>query len=345
MFMKYLCVGAGAIGMYVGGSLDFSHHNVAYLVKSGQVMMLSENGILIEDKNSSKKIANPYVTTKMGRTLLEGYDGLLIAVKSYDTEQILKEISPYKEEIKCCVCLQNGVENEKRFSSILGEDKIIYASVTSAIKKVSGNQIVIEKNRGIGLSGTGKYLYEVFEQFEVAGLKPMIYDHPLEMKWTKLISNLFSNATSAILNMTPSEVYSHRELIKIELMQIKEAISVMNAMGLKMVDLPGIPLKSLAWVIDNLPEPIVFLILKIMIGSGRGKKLPSLLEDIRKNSKTNEVVFLNGAVSRHAELVGLRAPINKGLTQILESLLDNPQDRAKFSRRPDLLVLELKKFV
>jgi len=343
--MKILCIGAGAIGMYAGGSLDLTGNDVGFLVKPGQVSALSENGIQISYKKIQKKVEKPLLSTDLGMMISKGYDTLLIAVKSYDTEQILNNISPFKDRVKCCVCLQNGVDNEIGLINLLGKEKVIYASVASAIRKKSQTQVVIEKNRGIGLSGQCDHLDKVQREFKRSGLKPKIYHSPLSMKWSKLISNLFSNATSAILDMSPAEVYSHKQMVKIEIMQIKEALNVVNALGLEMIDLPGIPLRSLTWAIQFMPDFVVIILLQLFVGGGRGNKLPSLLEAFRKNSMKTEIEFLNGAVSKYAEIYSIDAPVNKGLTEILNKIAKNPEQRQKFSKSPDYLIEKLNKFV
>ena len=60
------------------------------------------------------------------------------------------------------------------------------------------------------------------------------------MKWSKLLTNLVANASSAILAMTPDEIFSDPQLFKVEARQLKEALVVMGALGVPAVDLPAI---------------------------------------------------------------------------------------------------------
>jgi 2-dehydropantoate 2-reductase len=343
--MKFLCIGAGAIGIYVGGSLDLAGNHVGYLIKPTQFDILSRSGFQITYKDTQKRINNPNLAIKAGEMILSGFDILLVAVKSYDTDQVVRELTPYKEKIKCCVCLQNGVDNENQFIDLLGAEKVIYGSVTSAIKKISKTHVVIEKNRGIGLAGSTNILGKVFEDFEDAGLKPRIFKEPLSMKWSKLVSNLFSNATSAILDLSPVEIYSQKHIAKIEIIQIKEALDVIRALGLKIVDLPGVPIRLLAFFIRFGPEWLVIFLLENFIGKGRGNKLPSLMENIRSNAAKTEVGYLNGAVALHANQLSIKAPINTGLTEIVKSINVNPLKRKDFMNNPDYLITQLKNYV
>ena len=92
--------------------------------------------------------------------------------------------------------------------------------MVSAVSRLDASTVRVEKNRGIGLCGTSPLLSEIFEMFSRAGLKPKRFENLEAMKWSKMISNLFSNATSGILDMSPFEVYSREGLFRIERAQI-----------------------------------------------------------------------------------------------------------------------------
>ena len=50
------------------------------------------------------------------------------------------------------LCLQNGVDNEPAIASVLGADKVIYGTVTSAVGRQAVGSIVLEKLRGMGVA-------------------------------------------------------------------------------------------------------------------------------------------------------------------------------------------------
>ena len=55
------------------------------------------------------------------------------------------------------------------------------------------------------------------------------------MKWSKLLANLVGNATSAILDLDPASIYADKRLYAIERRQLREALAVMRALGLRPV--------------------------------------------------------------------------------------------------------------
>jgi 2-dehydropantoate 2-reductase len=161
------------------------------------------------------------------------------------------------------------------------------------------------------------------------------------MKWSKMITNLISNASSAILDMTPEEIFSHPGLYRMENMQIQEALSVMQALNIKPINLPGTPVRLLVFTIRQLPLIISRLILKKAVGGGRGSKMPSFHIDLHSGRKKSEVDFLNGAVVRTARKLQIDTPINFQLNQILLGLTAGEIPIDTYRRQPEKLLSEI----
>src|SRR5579884_1995835 len=65
------------------------------------------------------------------------------------------------------------------------------------------------------------------------------------MKWSKLLLNLVTNASVAILDLPPARVVAHPGLFRLERDAFREAVRVMRAFGLRAVSLPGYPVPAL----------------------------------------------------------------------------------------------------
>ena len=143
------------------------------------------------------------------------------------------------------LCLQNGVENEKKIAGFIGEDKVIGGSVTSAIERLDSGQATLEKKRGIGITNSHTLSRSIVNEFNAAGLNAKLFPNLMDLKWSKMLSNLLGNATSAILNMTPAEVFGSPEVYKIEYLEMMEAVNVMENWVFIVVNLPGVPMRLL----------------------------------------------------------------------------------------------------
>ena len=231
--------------------------------------------------------------------------------------------------------MQNGVENEAILSSILGQDRVIAGTLTSAIGKPGPGTIVLEKLRGVGVAGDHPIAYRLVDAMMQAGLNARHYASAPDMKWSKLLTNLISNATSAILDMPAGDVFKHPGLYALEMEQLREALAVMDYLGYKVVDLPGTPVRLLAFAVQRMPDWLSRPFLKRAAGSGRGGKMPSFHIDLYSGSQQSEVEFLNGAVVQHGLVGGIPTPVNDFLTRTLLGLAHGQIPLETYAGRPD----------
>jgi 2-dehydropantoate 2-reductase len=161
------------------------------------------------------------------------------------------------------------------------------------------------------------------------------------MKWSKMLTNLQVNATSAILNWTPAEVLRNPISYKIEVMQLKEALAVMKQMGIRITDLPGTPVKLLIMSLANLPLTIGRYLVGIPLSKARGGKMPSLQIDLKAGRERSEVEFLNGAIVRFGKKVAVATPINQVLSETLIGMANGAIDKNLFYGKPDQLMKKI----
>jgi len=161
------------------------------------------------------------------------------------------------------------------------------------------------------------------------------------MKWSKLLTNLQVNATSAILNWTPAEVLRNPLAYQIEVMQLKEALAVMKKMQIKVVDLPGTPARLLVYALTSLPLRLGRSLVGIPLSKARGGKMPSLQMDLQAGRTQSEVEFLNGAVVGFGKKFGINTPVNQVLTESLAALASGRLAKETYSGKPELLMKKI----
>tara|TARA_B100000945_G_C20420394_1_gene617658 strand:+ start:2932 stop:3747 length:816 start_codon:yes stop_codon:yes gene_type:complete len=265
----------------------------------------------------------------------------VLAVKGFHTPTIIEMINDAKLQSPQIICVQNGVDNETLLSNAFGSENVIPATITSAVS-ISPNGIVnVDRERGMGIAAGNDHSLKIFNSFITAGFHTILYPNAKAMKWTKLMTNLISNASSAICDLSPSEILKHDRLFRLEIKAIEEVLNVMKGMQIPVVPLPKTPSKLLAFAIKNLPKWTYRQILIDKVSQGRGGKKPSLHIDLLEKRQLSEVGLLNGSVFRHAESLGLSAPVNKGLYQTLNEITLNPSLWANYRHKPDMLADKL----
>jgi 2-dehydropantoate 2-reductase len=233
------------------------------------------------------------------------------------------------------------VENEQLIARAFGTDKVIYGTVTTAIGRRGAGDIVLEKLRGVGVAAGHPLSEKLAAALDAAHLKCRLYSEPHSMKWSKMLTNLISNPTSAILNMTAAEVFANRRLYKLEIDMLKECLAVMKAQGLEVYDLPGTPVKLLAFA-TQLPLWLSKPFLSRAAGSGRGAKMPSFHIDLYSGRGKSEVEYLHGAVVREGKKCNIPTPVNEVLTDTLLALTNKQIPLEDYASQPEKLLLKVK---
>lgn len=337
--MRILVIGCGAIGSYIGGSLELAGHAVTFVEKPGTAMELRQRGLRLHLHSREAHLPDPRVVDSIPAALEKGeYDGGIFALKAYDNQEALQNLQPYREELPPLLCLQNGVENESVLAAALGEAKVIAGCVTSAISRIAVGEVRLERLRGCGIAAGHPLSERLADTFNEAGLNARLYPSAAAMKWSKMLTNLLANATSAILDMRPAEIFSHPGLFRLEIEQLREALRVMHALQIHVVDLPGTPVRALAFAVQSLPAALSRPVLRRAVGGGRGEKMPSFYLDLKSSKGKSEVEFLNGAVVRLGAQVGVATPVNRLLTEVLSAMVRGEIPLEAYARRPEKLL-------
>lgn len=350
--VKVLVFGAGAIGTYIGGSLALAGQQVVFVEQRGVVEELRQRGLRLDltlDKRRRLKDAsrvNPasfVMVSSLEEALRYGpYDVALFALKSFDTPAALEAIKPYADKMPPILCVSNGVSNEPAIAEALGKDKVIYGTVTSAIGRRGAGDIVLERLRGIGIAKGHPLSEKLNTAFNTAFLNSKLFEDADSMKWSKMLTNLIANPTSAILDLTAGQVFANRNLYKLEIEMLRECLAVMEAQGFKVIDLPGTPVRALAFA-TRLPLWLSKPLLGRAAGTGRGTKMPSFHIDLHSGRGKSEVEYLHGEVVRAGEKFNVPTPVNKVLTETLVALTNKDIPLAEFAHKPEKLLAKIKR--
>jgi len=337
--LKFLCLGAGAIGTYIGGSLALAGYDVTFVDNPQAAQALRATGMVVGAGGVERRLDSPCVLASLDEALAAGpYDAGIVAVKSFDTPALAVQLAAGGDQIPPLICLQNGVENEEVLAKVLGVGRVLHGTVTTAVGRRGVGNVLVERLRGTGISALHSKSDRLLSAFNRAGLNCKAYRHPLGMKWSKMLTNLLANASSAILNMTPAEIFSHPGLHRMEVEQIREALRVMDRLGIPVVGLPGTPVRLLAAGVRLLTPALSRPLMKKAVGGGRGGKMPSFHIDLHQGRGKSEVDYLNGAVARLGAQNGVTTTVNTVLTQVLTAMTTGEIERSAFDHQPDKLL-------
>lgn len=339
MKLRFLCFGAGAIGTYIGGSLALSGQQVVFVERPEVAASLRETGLRLRLSDGEHSLRDVNIQPSLELAMAaRPFDAAIFAVKSFDTEPALAGMQDFRDRLPVFLSLQNGVENEARLEAFLGAGRVIPATVTTAIGRRGVGDIVLERLRGVGLAEGHELSRPIADAMTAAGLRARLYPAAAAMKWSKMLTNLIANASSAILNMTPAEIFADPQLFRLEVQQLREILQVMAVQGIQVVDLPGTPVRLLSLAVTRLPLVLAQPLLRRAVGGGRGSKMPSFHIDLHSGRGKSEVDFLNGAVARFGERFNVPTPVNRVFNETLLALTVGSLAKEEFSRQPSTLI-------
>ena len=351
--MRILIFGTGAIGGYFGAKLAYAGHDVSFVARSATVEAIQEQGLIVAKHSvgSLQRLLSvqPPTFLSLRQAFLHGaeYDLILLGMKSYAIEQAINEIVAFVPNPPPILTTQNGIGIEDKLVEQFGEWSIIAGSVTVPVSLETRNIMIEERDDcGFGIAPTskGQDIQEVVRALENAGITVTQVKDYRALKWSKALSNMIGNASSAILNRHPSVVYNNDKLFSMEVEMLKEALAVMKKLKINVIDLPGIPVKRLRFGIKRMPRMLLKPLLTNEVTAGRGDKLPSFQIDLNAGKRNSEVLFHNGEVAKHGRKVGVPTPINTVLTTILLNLAAGKINRDKFSGNPQALLNAIEQF-
>jgi 2-dehydropantoate 2-reductase len=338
---RILIVGTGAIGAYVGGSLQLAGHELVFLATSATRSVLSADGLYLGLPDGTRHLEVEVHDSAPDAFRNGHFDLAVFAVKRFHTQAAADPLKPFADHVGTFLNLQNGVDAEDALRSRLGDINVIPGTVTTAVGRPARNRVLVERLRGIGLAGVDPAINDWCVQLDAAGLQTRHYQDAGAMKWSKLATNLTANPTSAILDLHPEHIFRHSGMFRLEMRQLREVFSVMVALGYKIVDLPGTPVRLLAFCSRRLPLPLAQRLLAPSLGKGRGDKMPYFHADLHGGNGLSEIGHYHGAVAEYGRRLGVATPVNAFLCETMTAMLEGRIPLDQYRGQPDPLLQSL----
>ncbi len=339
--MRILVFGAGAIGSFLGHRLSCAGHDVTLILRAAQAEAIRSHGLRLH-QGTDLQVSHPCVAEHIGDLGDERqWDCILLTIKAFDTSAAAAAVAARLTPTTPVIIVQNGVGGEELAAQHLPAQTLISGAITLSVSILESGCLSLETHRGgLGLAPVAENseVPVLTGIFSAAGVRTRAYTDYRSLKWSKLLLNILGNAIPAIIGWPPGQVFSDPRLFGLERAAFLEAIQVMRAMNLKPVGLPGYPVPHLAWAMSALPALLLRPLLGRLVASGRGDKRPSLQMDLDAGRKRSEVVYLNGAVARHSQRLGLRTPVSQTITDVLMSIAEDRGLSLEFNNNPDRLI-------
>jgi 2-dehydropantoate 2-reductase len=123
--MRIAVVGTGAIGGYFGGRLATGGSAVHFVARGATLEALRAKGLRVESVHGDFAIPAGETRVTDDPSTVGPVDVVLFTVKSYDTVDAARSLSPMIGPTTAVISLQNGIDNEKKLSDVVGSEHVV----------------------------------------------------------------------------------------------------------------------------------------------------------------------------------------------------------------------------
>lgn len=227
--MKFLVVGVGALGSVYLAFLSKAGHTAVGLLKKGRRLeSVRIEGIWGEFEQEVRTIDS-----------LESLDFepdlTILTVKSYDTEEALRNIETLREGKSFLMVAQNGYGNYEKAVNVFGRGRVILARVIFGAEllewwkvriTVCGDDVVIGDPEGLIEE---EFLRSVAKTFNGASIPTRYEREVYKFLWDKILYNCALNPLGALFEKTYGELASNIHTRKLMDRILEEAFEVIKA--------------------------------------------------------------------------------------------------------------------
>ena len=312
--MKFLVVGAGAIGCYVGARLAAAGQRVAFVGRPHVIDPLAQGGLTVSDLDGfeahlSATQLSLHTAVAQGWAALNPEDGsagqtvVLLCVKGGATAAAAREIGDHCPPGTVVVSLQNGVENVDRIAQAAPGLQAVAGMVPYNVVMPQPHRVHRATEGPLQLADTPE-TRAMADTFIASGLPTVLASDMRAVQWGKLLLNL-NNPVNALSDLPLLEELRDRDFRRVLAALQTEALQVLDVAGIQPAQVAKSPPRLLPTIL-RLPNWAFNRVAASMLRMDASAR-SSMWEDVQRG-RTTEIDDLCGAVVRLAAAHGANAP-------------------------------------
>ena len=310
--MRVGIIGAGAVGGAIAAVLARGGHDVEVTARRAQLKAIQDSGIHLDGEWGSYDAA-----VGASRLLSRKPDLVIVTTKAHDAASALTANAAFVDGAPVLV-IQNGLAGLDTAASAAPGSPVVGGLAMFAASFLKPGRVTVTGPGVTYLGGGAGPALDLASGLLSAVLPIEIVQNFAGAQWSKLVVNQI-NALPAITGLSAQEVIADRGLRRLMTASIRENIRIGIANGITFADLHGLTdrrLRSVARLPLALGEALPRQFARRM---GSVPNPGSTQQSIRRG-QPSEIDYLNGAVVTAAKSVGLDAPINAALVELVHEV-------------------------
>jgi 2-dehydropantoate 2-reductase len=138
--MRFLVVGAGAIGGYFGGRMLQAGRDITFLVRPRRASELASAGLVIKSPNGDVTLKNPHAV--QADTLKEKFDVVLLSCKAFDLDDAIRSFAPAVGPNTSIIPLLNGMLHLNALDEKFGQGRVLGGLCAIAVTLNEAREVV-----------------------------------------------------------------------------------------------------------------------------------------------------------------------------------------------------------
>lgn len=312
--MRIVFLGAGSIGCFIGGCWQKAGLEVGFVGRRKIAGEIAANGLTLTDHTGWKLQAEAgEIEFTDDPSLLSRADLIAISVKSPATAEATAIIGAHAADGAPVLSLQNGISNVDILQGALPAREIIPGMVGFNVAR-TGPGHWHKGTSGDLICGRSSVTEEIARLTVGSPAELTVVPDMAPIAWGKLLLNL-NNAINALSGLSLVEELSERDFRKVLAASIREAVSVIEAAGIRPAKVAALPPRLLAPFIDT-PDWF-FRSIGLRLQKIDANARSSMADDFAAGRPT-EIDYLNGEIVRLAGQQGLAAPVNAKIVELVK---------------------------
>jgi 2-dehydropantoate 2-reductase len=320
---RYIVIGTGAIGSYVGGCLQASGASVRFVGRRASLAALARDGLTMTDLDGvQQKLAGERL--RLHETLAaaaqdkdlggkETPEFILVCVKGGSSASVSVDLGKHAANDAVIVSLQNGVDNVSRLSAHAGTRRVLAAMVPYNVVMMSATHCHRASSGSLCIE-TSPHHEVMADDFRRAGLPLDFREDMAPVQWGKLLLNL-NNPVNALSDLPLKAQLQNRDLRCVLAALQAEALTTLAHAGITPARVGKAPPRWLPFLL-RLPNALFRRVAASMLKID-DKARSSMWVDLQARRPT-EIDDLCGAVCRLAQTHGSTAPLNQAMITLIQ---------------------------
>ncbi|PKV81661.1 2-dehydropantoate 2-reductase [Nocardia fluminea] len=313
MSQRVLVLGAGSVGVFVGGHLAAAGMEVIFVGRQRILDDIAEHGLRLTDLDGGSTEVPP---DRFGLALEpdepELADLVLVTVKSADTAAAARAVAGRLRPGTPVVSLQNGIGNASVIREIL-PTSIVLAGMVMFNVVYSGRGCFHRASDGDLAIQDDQVVDRFADRFRAAGLPLRRHRDLRPVQWAKLLLNL-NNPINALSGRPLREELAERDYRRCLALTQSEALAVMNTARIRPAQLTPVPPELMVHLL-RVPDALFRRVFGRVLAIDPLAR-SSMADDLALGRRT-EIAWLCGEIVRLGEMVGHPTPVNRRLTELI----------------------------